>query len=84
VAKFVVPLACPPGRSRLLRAAWRPCSRGPARTGAWHLQAPTAEPRIGRLRRGLGEADQKGPMVYPRYIVPVDRSRRDAGFAVAA
>jgi hypothetical protein len=24
-------LACPPVRLRLLRAAWRPCSRGPAR-----------------------------------------------------
>jgi hypothetical protein len=30
VAKSVSLLACPPGRSRSLRAAWRPCSRGPA------------------------------------------------------
>jgi hypothetical protein len=31
VAGSVSLLACPPGRSRVLRAAWRPCSRGPAR-----------------------------------------------------
>ncbi len=31
VADLVRHLACPPGRSRLLRAAWRPCSREPAR-----------------------------------------------------
>jgi hypothetical protein len=34
VAESIVLLACPPGRSRLLRAAWRPCSRGSARRAA--------------------------------------------------
>ena len=28
-------LTCPPGRSRWLRAAWRPCSRGPVRRARW-------------------------------------------------
>jgi hypothetical protein len=31
VAESAHQLACPPGRSRSLRAAWRPCSRGSAR-----------------------------------------------------
>jgi hypothetical protein len=39
VAESVVPLACPLGRSRLLRAAWRPCSRGPARRALWSTSA---------------------------------------------
>ena len=30
VGKSVITLVCPPGRSRVLRAACRPCSRGPA------------------------------------------------------
>jgi hypothetical protein len=34
VAESVALLTCPPDRSRLLRAAWRPCSRGSARRAA--------------------------------------------------
>ena len=39
-------LACPPGRSRSLRAAWRPCSRGPARRahGVTRKRQPSAIP----------------------------------------
>src|SRR5262249_43755813 len=33
MVECVVPVTCPLGRSRLLRAACRPCSRGPARAG---------------------------------------------------
>ena len=46
VAESVLPLACPPGRSRLLRAAWRPCSRGPARRahGVTRKRQPSATP----------------------------------------
>ena len=41
VAGSVYRLACPPGRSHVLRAAWRPCSRGPTRRAfvAHHQQA---------------------------------------------
>ena len=44
VVGSVCRLVCPPGRSRVLRAAWRPCSPGPARRAlvAHHQQARVA------------------------------------------
>jgi hypothetical protein len=41
VAESIAHLACPPVRSRVLRAAWRPCSRGPARR-AHRIGRPSA------------------------------------------
>jgi hypothetical protein len=55
VAEFVVLLACPPGRSRLLRAAWRPCSRGPAR------RAVVADARNGGEPVAHGFVSSSGP-----------------------
>jgi hypothetical protein len=51
LAESVIQLACPPGRSRLLRAAWRPCSRGPSLAGAVVDGYPNP-----RRWRGSGEA----------------------------
>ena len=45
VAGPVLRLACPPGRSRTLRAAWRPCSRGPARR-AHRVASHRRPPRV--------------------------------------
>jgi hypothetical protein len=53
------------GRSRLLRAAWRPCSRGPSR----RLRAPVL--RRGRWRV-VGRCDQS--TVLSRVVAPFDRS----------
>jgi hypothetical protein len=65
-------LACPPDRSRLLRAACRPCSRGPARGRGGR--------RDGRLRlpqapRTLGVHPRARPVVGQSLRRPRDRPR---------
>jgi hypothetical protein len=63
VAEFVVLLACPPGRSRLLRAAWRPCSRGPARRAlvvTTSRPAPLATSALTSVRIGVARGVGSG------------------------
>ena len=93
VAESVVRLACPPGRSRLLRAAWRPCSRGrPGGRGGVMVAttamttpfpAIAAEGHGGRwqLDRATsgGEVSRRGPSAPGRRASTDPRCRRRSG-----
>jgi hypothetical protein len=60
VAESAVSLACPLGRSRVLRAAWRPCSRGPAP----RAEVVPATPRFRPSRTVSGQHPANTPLCH--------------------
>ena len=59
------------GRSRLLRAAWRPCSRGPARRAQWSMN--TRLPQTTRICPAAAEAAPR-----PRVVLRIRNARTRA------